>query len=300
MRLRPSPFKGSETFALKGPRVCRLKPLCGPLNAAAIEALLDPPIARRRLNDALSRLIQRGIVVKRFQNLFQTSHDQYYQLSARKECQAEIGDVIGMDPNIFRIPRVRNQDLYHSIGCAHLAESLRKNFPMAEVVREFHLLEHPVGKTTHLSSLEGENQILPDMLLTFPEDEEHREVNIAFEFERSKKAMQRLGRKMYRYASWTRVHGVVWMCEESTIQRDLCKSWNRQKERVPSLSRIRFDHFHLFTTNPKVFHSEDRMFNAKGDAIRLSHWIDVNRSKLNHPVTDEHFRATSEAPAHLG
>lgn len=286
--------------AKRGPQIIKLLNTHGPLNAAAIQGLIDPPIERRRLNDALARLARRGIVVRRFQNLFQQTHDQYYQLSARKELQAEIGDVIGMDPNIFRIPRVRNQDLFHSIGCAHLAESLAKAFPVAEVVREFHIQEHPAGKSTHLSSLEGEKQLLPDMLLSFPEDEKLQEVNIAFEFERSKKAPLRLGQKMYRYAAWTRVHGVVWMCEDQSIQRDLRKSWLRQeRDRLLSV-RNRFDHFHLFTTNPKVFRSDDWMFNAKGEPIKLEQWIDVLRTKGLIPLKDEHFRATSQAPAHPG
>lgn len=281
----------------RGPQIIRLLNTHGPLNTAAIQSLLEPRIDRRRLNDAISRLVRRGIVVRRFQGLFQQSHDQYYQLSARNEHQAEIGDVIGVDPNIFRMPRVRNQDLFHSIGCAHLAESLAKAFPDGEVIREFHILEHPAGKKAHLTSLEGEKQLLPDMILSLPEDEKHRELNIAFEFERSKKATIRLGQKMHRYAAWTRIHGVVWMCEDNGIQRDLCRAWLRQEEKgFLRLSKL-FDYFQLFTTNPKIFHADDWMFNARGIPTKLSHWIDILGRKDLLPLDDKHFQLTSEEPA---
>lgn len=292
--------KQTQSAYSRGPQIIKLLNENGPLTASAIEKLIEPPMSRRRTNDALLRLVDRGIVVRRFHGLPINAHSQFYQLSARREYQNEIGDILGRAPNLFREPKVRNQELQHSIACAYLAKSLKQNFPNAEVVREFHLLDHRLNREALLQNAKTENPLIPDMILSIPKDEIRHEVNIAIELERSKKSPARLAEKLRRYAKATRIDGVLWMCEDKYIRDSLMRIWSKQERNKFMLISNYFEHFAVFSLEQKIHYPDDSVSNLGGAPIKLNHWINILGITSEWHRNDHAFQSSSLRPANSG
>lgn len=271
----------------------------GPLTAAAIQNLIQPEMQRRRVNDALTRLTESGLISKRFNGMPLHGSGQFYQLSGKVKFQSELADLACVGRSVFQAPLIRNQELYHSLSCAYVAESLRRIFPEAEIVRDFRLREHPIAEDILLMDPKSLDTPLPDIMLCLYDSEGKEEVFVAVEVELSRKSHRRIRDKLQNYALGTKIDGMIWLCGEEVAMASIMRIWRSMKEDPARHARGYRDFFALFLEGHKPLFPEERMATAKGWACRLNDWIHILRTNAPANRTDALFQTTGLPPAQI-
>lgn len=271
----------------------------GPLTAAAIQNLIQPAMQRRRVNDALMRLTDSCIITKRFHGMPLHGSGQFYQLSSKEKFRYELANCVDIAPNSFRPPLIRNQELYHSLTCAYVAESLRRIFPEAEVVRDLRLREHPIAEDILLMDPKNLETPLPDIMLCFYDSKEMNEVFIAVEVELSRKSHARIRDKLQAYTLGTEIDGMIWLCGEVVSMESIMRIWRSMKNETVRRANGYRDFFALFLEGHKPLFPEERMATAKGWSCKLNDWIHILRNHEPSTRTDTLFQTKGLPPAQI-
>lgn len=271
----------------------------GPLTAAAIQNLIQPAMQRRRVNDALMRLTDSGIVSKRFHGMPLHGSGQFYQLSSKEKFRCELADYVGVARNSFRAPMIRNQELYHSLTCAYVAESLGRIFPDAEVIRDLRLREHHIAEDILLMDPKDLETVLPDIILCFYDEKDKEEIFVAVEIELSRKSHKRIRDKLRAYSLGTKIDGMIWLCGEEVSAETIKRIWRSMKKEIISQSYGYRDFFTLFLEGHKPLFPDERMATATGWSCKLNDWIHVLRANETSKRTDELFQTTGLPPAQI-
>lgn len=276
----------------------------GPLSSATIRNLIQPTMRRRRVNDALMRLTESGVVTKRFNQLPLHGSGQLYQLSSKEKFRIELADCVGVARSSFRPPVIRNEELCHSISCAYTAEWFRRVFPDAQVVRDLRLLDQAEAEAGDILNIDLDDKsseyILPDILMSFKEDIKKPEVHIAIEVERSRKSHKRIREKLRRYMLGTEIDGMIWMCGDEVNPEAIMRIWRSLKEEIPHRGKDYHDFFAMFYQGEKPLFPEERMATSKGWACRLSDWIHILRTTDAPTRSDSLFQEKGLPPTNLG
>jgi hypothetical protein len=237
----------------------------------------------------MNRLLERGLVVRRFEAL-PKNMSYFYQISAREENRKKISQLIGVDESKLRDLRVRDQELFHSQDCARWAERLKEAFPEARVLRDYHL--HTNAHAMEILLMDHDDfELKPDILLMFPKTPETPETNVAFEIERCRKSPKRIERKLRKFAMATRIDGLIYACNDEGIQESVQKVWlarDRQEE-------LRVGHYHehflMFTRNtPYIDIGSNFMFSAYKNPAWLGSWIQALRLSPRDCRRKENFK----------
>lgn len=277
----------------RGPQILGLLYEHGPLTNWGIRELIKPDMDARRVRDAMARLLERGLVLRRFEAL-PKNMSYFYQISAREEHRKEIAELIGVEESKLKDLRVRDQELYHSMDCAVWVESLKRMFPEGKVIRDFRLHSNPRWKEILLMDFD-DFELKPDILLHLPKTAESPEVNIAFEIERSRKSPKRIERKLRKFAMATRIDGLIYATNDEGIQDLVRKIWLTKN----SSDRLRIGHydqnFLMFASNKPYWMNHDLfMFTAAQSARALGPWMSVLRKYERNDRRDKYFEPSAE------
>ena len=244
----------------------------GPLSLRALQQLIDPPIALRRLQDAAKRLHEGGLVVRRHTGLPpNTGH--FIQLCARNDRRELLADLLNVDRDALQVPHFRGQELCHSEACAIWVCRFRQLFPDARFIREHEYSRCSIASRILLSS-GADHELRPDFLMRFPRADGKSFVNVGVEVERSRKTDDRLERKLKILATQTLLDGVIYLCDGANITEALRNIYN---SRVVSKA-LRIGHyganFLLISDGSMTTHGQEpRMVNAKLETVSLAAWI---------------------------
>lgn len=260
----------------RAPQILQLLHEYGPLSVKGLETILRPRIAKRRLQDALLRLYEKGLVIRRFEA--SPFSRQYYELSQSDQMRDEINRLTGIPTERLFQPYFRSQELLHSEECAFWAYYLKETFPEADVVRDFRIKDHKLICDRLL--MDKENiEIFPDIVLYFPKNFETHSVIIPFEIELSRKSDIRLIRKLSKYCNATTSDGVVYLCHKNTVV-DTIKSIYKKSVIQKSLRIGHYGNLFLLFGN-RSFNAETlepKLFNVDSEPVSLKSWVQTLRN----------------------
>ncbi len=263
----------------RAPQILQLLYEYGPLSVKGLETILRPRISKRRLQEALLRLYEKGLIIRRFEA--SPFSRQYYELSQSARMRDEINRLTGIPTDRLLQPYFRSQELLHSEECAFWASYLKSTFPEADVVRDFRIKNHKEICDTLL--MEKDNmEILPDIVLYFPKNFGSHSVTIPFEVELSRKSDIRLIRKLSKYCTATLADGVVYLCHKNTVVDTIRSIY----EKSVTAKSHRINHYrNLFLLfGNRSFDAntlEPKLFSVNSEAVSLKAWVQALRGIQN-------------------
>ena len=150
--------------------------------------MLDPLISKRRLRDALARLVAKGLIEKRFDSIIIGTKLPFYYLSRKKlkleKVRTLMGEGFCKKPNILNPTTIRFP--FHWYLCSYLLFLLRKMFPDYAIRRGTRGVDMPADARP------------PDIIIevkTFLETETFRiGIYVEFDIESAKMIERRLER----------------------------------------------------------------------------------------------------------
>lgn len=263
----------------RGKQVIHLLSEHGPLSLSGMRACLSPPIQRKRLYEVLSGLIKGGVVEKKQTNCM-GKMALFYRLALKPEQETHF----------------RRADFVHSESCAIWKEAFKHLVPQAQVLRDFEFNSHPVISQILMSQTD-DYETRPDLMLLLRGEKASPLLAIAVEIERTRKSKSRIVRKLKKYATQTKLDGLIYVCEETPLKilfQDLYES------RVLS-NALRIKHYgknffmfveHLENARPKRL----EMANRDGQRVFFDDWM---HKLLSEPIRlrrDQNFNIQDNAP----
>lgn len=271
----------------------------GPLSIRGLEACMNPPMVRRKLNQVLQGMERQGQLTRKFANLFGRAA-VFYRLPPNPAFQERVATALGMPLAGFADQGVRSFDLLHSESCGMWVEYLNCLFPEAEVVHERHFGTHRELRTVFLQR-ELDRELLPDLVLVFPPNAAGEKVYVAFEIERWPKTRLRLLRKLRKYADETRFDGVVYVCSRDDISTHLHSVYRASVLRQSLRVKHYGENFFLFSDGTANVQADDPlMFNAALERVKLREWISKLRSASLFDRRDSKFMFGQSCPQTRG
>lgn len=181
----------------------------GPLSHRGLTYILQPKMKSRRLRDALQRLKKHGFVQTKTESV--SGNTQFFRLTHNSHILRHLKDKYNISPAYDILPR----ELAHSEGCAMWAESLKRVFPEAVILRDYNFASNNLAAEVLLLE-RGDFESRPDLLISLPAKVSQK-ITIAVEFERTKKSDARLLKKIRKYTNESRLDGVIYICSTDTI-----------------------------------------------------------------------------------
>jgi hypothetical protein len=259
----------------------------GPMTITGLEACLTRQSDRRSLRDVLARLYRRGILARR--------HDQitrrvFHQIGQNPRALRQAAEILNTTEAALSSPHFRHAELLHSEQCAIWTEYLRLFFPTAKVQRDFQFASKPEAQNLLLSRAEGRD-LLPDILLRQEAQAPCRKIAVAFEIERTFKSKARLHKKLRKYAEQTRLNGLVYVTNSSSLQGRILEIYqSKVMDRALRISHYG-KHFLLFSDSTfDRTTCEPRMVNSKLEDVSLSAWITTLLETKDTGRNDDKFK----------
>lgn len=243
---------------------------CGVLSSAALFSIAGTA-SKRAFRYSLAGLVSNGLVSKRLQGA-SGGKSVYYQLSQDLKARSTAARLLCCSVGSLSQSAFRGRDLPHVEGCGLMRAYLKKRFPDARILSEAEIIADPVAKDLLLWK-QGETEFLPDVLLIL-KYETGTLVSVAFEVERCRKSDTRVVKKLSKYASQTKLDGVVYFCEADHLTQTI-RSLYRAKALTKAV-RIRYyaDDFLLLGASHSVSRGlPSILLNAGGKETNLSDWV---------------------------
>lgn len=244
----------------------------GPLTAKNISLMVEPPMRNKKIYEALLRLKNRGLVNVRSERIIARGCS-IYQLQQDLRARENTSKIIGVHPESLQQPYFRYREILHNDNCAVVAHNLKKQYPDAVLVRDFEFERSDIAKKIMLSE-ENDRDVKPDILLIFYNSNKKNITSIAFEIEKSRKDNRRLNAKLKKYASQSRVDGVVYICDENRIKEALLDSFiNKVSPRAVRVKHY-INYFLMFAENKNIQISpNDNLYDLNRKTVSLEKWI---------------------------
>lgn len=267
----------------------------GPLSIRGIEACLQTPIRRKKLQEVLNRLHRRGLLRKRFDKAL-GGGGVSYQIAQDPTTRAIVGELLDVVPEALHQPQYRHRTFIHSENCAVWFEILSRMFPDFRIVKEHEIGDDPIASRLLLLKDE-EDDVCPDLLLIAPSKAGSGHVSIAVEIEKTGKTKKRLLRKLKKYATQTLLDGMVYVCDTHSICERLRQVY--QSKVIERALRIKHyeNNFFLFSDGSlSSSRLEPAMFNSRLEDISLSDWIRTLTNTNYKHRRDEKFNVRGSDP----
>ena len=260
----------------RAPQILALLNEYGPLSVRGLQVILRPRITKRRLQECLLRLYQKGLVIGRFEAT--PFSRQYYELSQADAVRENIHLLTGIPHDRLIQPYFRSQELLHNEECAFWAYYLKEAFPDADVVRDFRISEYK-DISSKLMMDEKNPEIRPDIVLFYPENFEHESLLIPIEIELSRKSDTRLFRKLRKYANGTHSDGVIYLCHKNTLADTIGGIY--KKSVMEKALRIAHYKDLFLLLGDRSFHAdnlEPKLVNVNAETVSLKDWVQALRA----------------------
>lgn len=273
---------------MRAPQILSLLNEYGPLSVKGLQAIIKPQITKRRLQECLLRLYQKGLVIRRFEA--SPFSRQYYELSQSDNIRGEINRLTGIPQDRLLQPYFRSQELLHNEECAHWAFYFQEMFPDAIVVRDFKFKEHP-DVVHHLMLDKDDTHLMPDLVIYFPKTHDKNSVFIAVEIELTRKSNERLYAKIKKYTNATFTSGLIYLCHKNSLIDVVKATYNKSLDK----KSLRIDHYgdYFLLFGDRSFNAETlepKLLTRHGEDVSLKHWISVFRENPNNYHLKEKFK----------
>ena len=248
----------------------------GPLTAKAISLMVNPPMRDKKVYEALYRLRKRGLVKLRSEKVVGRPCS-IYQLNQDLRAREITSNLLGVHEDTLLQPHFRYREILHNDGCALLVSNLKKHFPEAIIVRDFEFNTSSIAQKIMLTN-EYDRDLKPDVLLIFKGHETKRLTSISFEVEKTRKDNKRLKAKLKKYASQSRIDGLVYICDEERIKEALIDNFKYNV--LPKALRIKHysDYFLMFTDIKNIhINLSDTLYGLNQKTVPTGKWISFLR-----------------------
>ena len=199
----------------RAPQILSILADHGPLSVRGLSAIIEPPIARRKLKEALQRLSKRQLIVKRHAKIYGAG-GVFYQIRQQPTVWKEVSTIIGCVPKSLFQPQYRQIEYLHSECCAIWANEFNRQFQNVAVLRDFQIRRSSIARELLLET-DNDVDLLPDLLLIMQSLDGSNLVSVAVEIERYMKTDDRTLMKLRKFAAESRLDGVIWFCEDDGI-----------------------------------------------------------------------------------
>ena len=211
-----------------------------------------------------------------------TNMGHFYQIGQSEKQRGEAAKILSVQPAAMIQSHFRGRELLHSEECALWTDYFHKTLPSANVIRDFHFSQYPHVNQALMITRE-EFDFKPDIVLTLCGADREHDVNIAIEIERTLKTKARLFKKLNKYASETKIDGLIYVCRDMHISQTLGDIYNARVLQKAQRINHYGDNFILFSKSTALNDAgEPIMLNAKLELVSLSAWI--NYLAANHPL----------------
>ncbi|MCM0606585.1 MAG: hypothetical protein KA715_10885 [Xanthomonadaceae bacterium] len=217
----------------------------GPLTNATLRQVISPIMSERRVNEVLQRLASVGLIKKRHSSVSKHA-GRYLQLSDGVGAKTLLSEILSVSEESFeRIPG-GTEALEHWQDCVIWSKRFSDLYPDAKVISDFKIAQDKSARETLLIPDDGDVDLFPDLLLRIPSIHSSNTINIAVEVERSIKSKFRLAKKLKKFASRSRLDGVLYVCSNPKISDSLQRVYKMRV--LPTALRIQHygDNFLMF------------------------------------------------------
>ncbi len=272
----------------RGPQILLTLAEHGPLSARGLTRMLTPTIQRKKLNEALGRLLRRNLIIKLHARLFGDG-GIFYQINQNPKVWGEVSLMTGLATKSLFQPQFRSVELIHSEACAIWATALERLNPHSILLRDFSLRNSRMARQI-LLEVDNDIDLIPDLLIAVLSDDRKTLVSVAVEIERYMKTDLRTLIKLNRFAAGSRLDGVIWLCDNDGISERLKRLYNtRVKDRAHRINNYG-SNFMLF--QDECFPASIPTFslqNAENKSVDFNLWIRELQSKNLHERFDAKF-----------
>lgn len=244
----------------------------GPMSVRGLSSCMTPAISKKKLRVVLSRLVKQGYLKKRNDRVFGNA-GVFYQIPQDEDKAANVAKLLSVDTKSLIQPHFRHGHLLHSEQCAVWTEAFKLLVPEARVIRDHQFKLYPKMESLLLSR--GDDiELRPDMVLLVKSQARSGDVAVALEIERSTKCKRRLLMKLRKYATQTRLDGMIYVCESAALTATLRHIYKAQV--LENALRIKHYGNNFFLITDGSFNGATReplMFNAATENVLFSSWI---------------------------
>lgn len=270
----------------RGKEVLRLVKEHGPVSIDMIQKMLESEVSKKSLRKSLRILRGKNLI----ESISTNSHSTFYLIAQGITSRSRSADLLECDPESIKSPLLRRQDWMHNQWCEYWRLLIKRQFPMAEIVREQDIGSNDVAK--HILQLQQRDfDLMPDFLLTFPKTASTEATHIAFEIERTRKSDERILRKFKKYLNGTKIDGLIYICDSGRLSETIRLLY--QTKLLSQAHRVKHygDHFFLFSDSldgggPSL----PRLFNSNATTVSFHNWCGQLLSTKWTKRRDENFK----------
>jgi hypothetical protein len=263
------------------------------LSVSTLKTMMDPPMKSKKMLRTLSILRKKGFVkISRMSG----TNCVFYRLSNEPKSRAAVATVLKATAESIFSPAFRGRDLRHHELVEQWIFRVRKSLPSALIIREWEI----INNDTCIKQLKVSREtleFLPDFVLLLPSSVSAEPVSIAFEIERTRKSNRRITRKLRRYATRTRLDGVIYACDSDRLADTVCGLYNeRVKDHALRIGNYADNFFLLSDAMELADEPLTRMFNASVESTDFLRWIHILQSTRREERSDSMFREGAITP----
>jgi DNA-binding MarR family transcriptional regulator len=267
----------------------------GPLTATGLRCLLQPPISKSGVKQALKVLRQKKLIVTSKSSL-ELYRKYYYQLSLTGNTRPIIGKILNLPPMALHYPVLHNHDMGNSQDCAIWCNWFGRMFPNSVVARDIHYKSDTSFKMPFaIDSVDWKHR--PDMLMRIASQDSKREFTFAIDLHKDWMNHGKWMTKMLKLYNSGAVRGVIYFGPFRSVESLFKYIAHEQKYTQSRINKCFRDNFILLGTGAwSNSESAPVMFGSDGFPVSLREWINT-RSKTEE---EKPLEPVSKTPASCG
>ena len=237
-----------------------------------MQSLVRPAIKQAKLRDVLLRILKKGFIFKRIEQILQQGI-VYYEISKRKINLKLVVKFMNVCIDELKQPQFGRVDLLYLQFCAVWRDTLRHLYPNALVVFNYKMAQNNEAKKLLQLSFQ-EKDIYPDLLLVFPKRDINSSVGVAIEIEKGRRNSKILSKKIKRYTNLTLLDGVLYVCEKERISSIIMDIYRSKV--MPKSYRIQYYEKNFFVLSCSICAEKtpnDEMFNGDSESVLFPSWV---------------------------
>lgn len=261
----------------RGRQILKLLYEHGPLSSRGLQAIMNPPITKSGVKQAIRCLKRRKLIMVN-QSGLKSFGANYYQLSVTSETRPEVSRMLGLPMAALEKPQVINPDMGYTQECAVWATWFGIMFDEAKVARDIHYKSDPSFKMPFaMTSVNW--RLRPSILMCIPGKVENQIVTVSIDVDKQYPSAERIVEKLKKLRESKALNGCIYIARTDIIAGVLSTLRDYKDHRNRSLLSHFDDNFFLFSNGQwSVSEKAPVMVNAYAQPVSLYEWINNLRT----------------------
>ncbi|MCC6277420.1 MAG: hypothetical protein IT289_05850 [Oligoflexia bacterium] len=261
----------------RGKQILKLLYEHGPLSSSGLQAIMNPPITKSGVKQALRALKRRRLIVVN-QSGLKGFGANFYQLSVTGDTRPEVSKMLTLPLAALEKPQIVNPDMAYSERCAIWSTWFGFMFGEADVARDIHYKSDPSFKMPF--SMTSENwRLSPSILMRMPSKDENQIVTVGIDVDKHYYSSDRIVEKLKKIRESKALNGCIYIAPTDIIEATLSNLRDYRNYRSHKLLSHFDDNFFLFSNGQwSVSEKAPVMVNAYAQPVSLYEWMDSLRT----------------------